>query len=138
MLNGVRSLLPLAALAFVMLIALPWYEGSAASSGPTERVSVIGTGNEGDDASYNASISADGRYVAFESDATNLAPADTNLVSDVFVRDRVAGTTERVSVDSSVTRGTTAATTPRLVPTVATSPSSPTLPTGAGGHQPRV
>ena len=44
------------------------------------------------------SISADGRYVAFESDADNLVPGDTNGKKDVFVRDRVARTTERISV----------------------------------------
>jgi len=45
-------------------------------------------------------ISADGRYVAFHSGASNLLPAnqDTNKKRDVFVRDLVAGTTERVSV----------------------------------------
>jgi Tol biopolymer transport system component len=43
---------------------------------------------------------ADGRYVAFRSDAGNLVPGDTNSAWDIFVRDRVAGTTERVSVGS--------------------------------------
>ena len=36
--------------------------------------------------SYDPAISADGRFVAFESDATNLVPGDTNGVHDVFVR----------------------------------------------------
>src|SRR6476661_5542479 len=49
-------------------------------------------------ASRAPSISAHGRWVAFESDATNLVPNDTNGVSDVFVHDNVSGTTERVSV----------------------------------------
>ena len=43
-------------------------------------------------------ISGDGRYVAFASSASDLVPGDTNGASDVFVRDRLAGTTERVSV----------------------------------------
>ena len=47
-------------------------------------------------------ISADGRFVAFESDATNLVPGDTN---GVFVRDRLKGTTERVSVSSKGVQG---------------------------------
>ena len=50
-------------------------------------------------------ISADGRYVAFSSRATNLAPGDTNGVVDVFVRDLQAGTTERVSVSSTGAQG---------------------------------
>jgi Tol biopolymer transport system component len=41
-------------------------------------------------------ISEDGRYVVFASEATNLAPNDDNSVADVFLRDRLANTTERV------------------------------------------
>jgi Tol biopolymer transport system component len=44
------------------------------------------------------SISEDGRYVAFPSDAYDLVPGDTNGKSDVFVRDRAMKTTELVSV----------------------------------------
>jgi LPXTG-site transpeptidase (sortase) family protein len=55
--------------------------------------------------SSDPSISADGRYVAFDSECTNLVDADINGVTDVFVRDRIAGTTERVSVDSSGAQG---------------------------------
>jgi uncharacterized repeat protein (TIGR01451 family) len=47
-----------------------------------------------------ASMTPDGRFVAFTSLATNLVPGDTNLVADVFVRDRIVGTTERVSLSS--------------------------------------
>jgi hypothetical protein len=47
------------------------------------------------------SISADGRFVAFSSSATNLVLGDTNVTADIFVRDRQNGTTELVSVDSS-------------------------------------
>jgi Tol biopolymer transport system component len=68
--------------------------------GVTELVSVSNTGVAGDADSSLASISGDGRYVAFWSFASNLVPSDTNGTSDVFVRDRVAGTIERVSVDS--------------------------------------
>jgi uncharacterized repeat protein (TIGR01451 family) len=76
-------------------------------TGVTERVSVGIKGNEGDgDSNYlgiatNPSISDDGRYVAFKSEATNLVRGDRNAATDVFVRDRVAGTTERISVDSA-------------------------------------
>jgi Tol biopolymer transport system component len=51
-----------------------------------------------DGASSHPSISADGRYVAFESLADNLVPRDLNGGADVFVRDLVAGTTRLVSV----------------------------------------
>jgi hypothetical protein len=62
--------------------------------------SVNSGGTQANDASYYPSISADGRYVAFTSEATNMVPGDTNGRLDVFVHDRSAGTTERVSVDS--------------------------------------
>jgi len=50
-----------------------------------------------DVASGAASVSADGRYVAFASEASTLVPGDVNGASDVFVRDRLTGTTTRVS-----------------------------------------
>jgi Tol biopolymer transport system component len=81
-------------------VALP-----GASPGPTERVSVDSAGNEGDNSSGGSPISADGRFVAFTSNASNLVPGDTNAVSDVFVHDRQTGTTERVSVDSAGNQG---------------------------------
>jgi len=56
------------------------------------------SGALGSDRSLRASISADGRFVAFRSEATNLVDGDTNNVSDVFVRDRTTGTTVRISV----------------------------------------
>jgi len=51
------------------------------------------------------SISDDGRYVSFQSDATNLVPNDTNGWSDIFVRDRLTGQTSIVSVDSAGIQG---------------------------------
>jgi len=50
--------------------------------------------------SFDPAISADGRYVAFDSDATNLVPTDlvADISSDIFVHDRTLNTTERVSV----------------------------------------
>ena len=66
--------------------------------GRTERVSVGQRGVQGDGSSFYPAISADGRYVAFVSLAANLVPGDTNGSLDVFVRDRLTGTTERVSV----------------------------------------
>jgi Tol biopolymer transport system component len=70
-------------------------------SGTTERVSVDAAGTQGDAVSSIASLSADGRFVAFGSYASNLVPGDTNGAVDVFVRDRQLGTIERVSVDSN-------------------------------------
>lgn len=69
----------------------------------TELVSVSSEEQQGDGPSgdLQSTMSADGRYVAFFSDATNLVPGDRNGFSDVFVRDRVRGTTTRVSVTSS-------------------------------------
>ena len=67
-------------------------------TGTTERVSVDTGGAQGNNYSNAPSISADGRYVAFQSKASNLVAGDTNGRADVFVHDRQTGTTERVSV----------------------------------------
>jgi Tol biopolymer transport system component len=64
----------------------------------TIRVSVTSAGAQANGDSSEASISADGRYVAFQSLATNLVPNDSNGQQDIFVRDLQAGTTELVSV----------------------------------------
>jgi Tol biopolymer transport system component len=63
--------------------------------------SVAWDGGEANHNSFDPVISADGRYVAFASQATNLVPGDTNGFNDIFVRDLQAGTTTRVSVSSS-------------------------------------
>jgi Tol biopolymer transport system component len=68
--------------------------------GTTTRVSIDSAGNESDDRSYSAALSADGSLAMFTSSADNLVPGDTNDVDDVFVHDRATGTTERCSVDS--------------------------------------
>jgi Tol biopolymer transport system component len=74
-------------------------------SGTTERVSVSSAGEQGNSISGMPAISADGRYVAFWSQAYNLVPGDTNGYPDVFVRDRVSGTTQRVSMSSAGEQG---------------------------------
>ncbi|MCC7204319.1 MAG: PD40 domain-containing protein [Phycisphaeraceae bacterium] len=67
----------------------------------TTRVSVNPVGGaEGNDASGRPALSADGRFVAFESLADNLVTGDGNFESDVFVLDRVNGALTRVSVAS--------------------------------------
>ena len=57
------------------------------AAGPTTRVSVDSASRQANGASVNAAISADGRVVAFESDATNLVPGDTTGKRDIFVHD---------------------------------------------------
>lgn len=67
-------------------------------------MSVSTTGKQGDESSFtlsNSSVSADGRFVAFTSYATNLVGGDTNGTFDVFVRDRTFQKTYRVSISAS-------------------------------------
>lgn len=66
--------------------------------GTTECVSVSNAGVYGNGSSRMPSISVDGRFVAFDSDATNLVASDINNQRDVFVHDRLTGTTEIVSL----------------------------------------
>ena len=61
---------------------------------------MASNGEEGDSSSGGAVLSGDGRFAAFDSNASNLVPGDTNNQEDVFVRDRQTGTTERVSLAS--------------------------------------
>ncbi|WP_256793253.1 VCBS repeat-containing protein [Terrabacter sp. Ter38] len=70
-------------------------------AGTTRRVSVSTSGEPGNGASSQPAISGDGRYVAFTSSASNLVPADTNGLTDVFLHDLSTGTTTRESVSSS-------------------------------------
>ncbi|HET6164336.1 MAG TPA: calcium-binding protein [Planctomycetota bacterium] len=75
-------------------------------TGITERVSVSSSGVEGNGFSYDSRLSADGRFVAFESAATNLIDGTTVPTGGIFVRDRKNGTTELASVDSAGNPGT--------------------------------
>jgi Tol biopolymer transport system component len=74
-------------------------------TGLLERVSVASDGTQGNHDSFDPALSADGRYVAFSSDADNLVLGDTNVMRDDFVYDRQAGTVERVSLASDGTQG---------------------------------
>jgi len=74
-------------------------------TGQTTRVSVDSSGAQGNNNSEYPAISADGRFVAFMSLATNLVAGDTNGVMDVFVHDRGTGQTTRVSVASGGAQG---------------------------------
>ncbi len=69
-------------------------------TGTTERVSLDSNGTQGGRFSDAPAISADGRFVAFYSFASNLVPDDTNGDYDIFIHDRETGTTERLSIDS--------------------------------------
>jgi Tol biopolymer transport system component len=84
------------------LLAVPGLAGTAAK---TELVSVSSAGAQGTDQSTRPSISASGRFVAFESNANNLVQGDTNGKQDVFVRDRKMDQTRRVSVSSAGIQG---------------------------------
>lgn len=84
-------------LAAVALMGVMATAGGAAEE-DTIRAGVDSPGNQANGDSWSFSISADGRFVAFASEASNLVPDDTNASQDVFVRDRLAGTTELVSI----------------------------------------
>jgi Tol biopolymer transport system component len=86
------------------LAVLVLFYGRSAHSIPeanfTQRVSVRSNGSQANDDSDRPDISADGRYVAFASDATELVSGDDNEARDIFVHDRQTGITERVSIQS--------------------------------------
>lgn len=71
------------------------------STGKLSRVSVSSSEAQANGESGFPSLSGDGRWVAFSSRASNLVGGDTNGGYDIFVRDRRAGTTSRVSVSSA-------------------------------------
>jgi hypothetical protein len=75
------------------------------SKGTTRRVSIGNAEQEGNDSSYGHSMSPNGRFIVFASASSNLVGADTNAASDIFVRDRHAGTTRRVSLSSGEIEG---------------------------------
>jgi hypothetical protein len=78
------------------------------------RSSESSTGAAGDAASVAPSLSGDGRFVAFESTATNLVPGDTNGVSDIFVKDHWTDAVERISVNVVGTQGNGPSTDPQV------------------------
>ncbi|MDQ2985992.1 MAG: calcium-binding protein [Armatimonadota bacterium] len=86
-------------------IVLMLFAPLASIAGTTYRVSVGVLGSEPNNLSYGSVVSGNGRFVAFSSEASNLVPVDTNDFNDVFVYDRLLGTTERVSVSTSGLQG---------------------------------
>ena len=90
----------------ILVLALLCVAPSGAAAGDaTERASVASDTSQGNGHSQYPSISADGRFVAFESQAGDLVDGDTNGTYDVFVHDRHTGDTTRVSVASDGTQG---------------------------------
>lgn len=67
----------------------------------TDRASLGVLGAEGDDISFNPTLSADGRFVAWESGAHTLIPGDSNANRDILVRDNLLGTTAVVSLNTA-------------------------------------
>jgi hypothetical protein len=82
-----------------LILTIP--SGGASAAYTTIRASVSSSGIEGNEMSRRPSISADGRYVAFESSADNLVSGDTNNAEDIFLHDLQTGDTTRVSLTSS-------------------------------------
>jgi Tol biopolymer transport system component len=82
----------------------------------TTRVSLSGGGAEGNNGSFNAFISANGRFVAFQSGASNLVAGDDNALDDVFLHDRSTGATVRVSVAANGAQSFFGASNPALSP----------------------
>ncbi|MBI5957664.1 MAG: PD40 domain-containing protein, partial [Chloroflexi bacterium] len=80
----------------------------------TYRVSVATDGTQGNGESTLSAISADGRYVVFGSNASNLVLNDTNGCWDVFIRDLQTGVTSRVSVDSGASQANSSSTNPSI------------------------
>ncbi len=72
------------------------------TTGLTTRVSTDSNGNQATGGvSTRPRVSADGRYVVFESEATNLVVSDTNGTRDIFLKDMATGVTTRVNTDSA-------------------------------------
>ncbi len=76
---------------------------------------INGTGG-GNDNSVLGQVSTNGQFVVFQSDASDLVPNDTNGVTDIFMRNGVAGTTTLVSVAPDGSPGNGASTDPVMTP----------------------
>ena len=81
-----------------MAIGMLLGSATAWADGPTERMSVGPGGVQADAQSHFPALSRDGRFVVFQSDATNLASHADNRVTDVFVRDRQTNVTTLLSI----------------------------------------
>ncbi len=83
-------------------------------TGQTTRISVASDGTQANGNSFSPALSADGRFVAFDSFANNLVSGDTNGLNDIFVHDRQTGQTTHVSVASDSTWGNSSSARPAL------------------------
>ena len=92
-------------LAMALVIASLGLMAPATYGAETTRVSVGSGGEEATRASSVPALSADGRFVAFQSGASNLVSGDTGFDEDVFVYDRQTATTTRVSVSTGGEQG---------------------------------
>jgi hypothetical protein len=70
-------------------------------TGAIIRVSTDAGGSQSDGPSWDLTLSADGRCVAFASDASNLVAGDTNGYRDIFLKDTQTGAVTRLSTDSN-------------------------------------
>jgi len=86
------------------------------ATGTTDRVSVGTDGTQGDQESRFPSISPDGRFVAFQSEASNLVDGDTDIAEDVFVRDGDTGVITRISVGPAGIEGNDGSSRPAITP----------------------
>ena len=112
LLNRNPTLRPVAAALALLAPALP-----ASAQNPVSRASLDALGGEGNGDSgvlSRGSISEDGRWVAFDSQATNLVPNDTNGTSDIFVKDLQTGAIVRITEDSSGREGNNSSSSPSL------------------------
>ena len=104
-------------------------------TGAITRVSTTATDAQGNSDSITASISADGRYVAFYSNASNLVAGDTNGTYDVFVKDLQTGAITRVNTAADGTQADNFSASPSIRPMGAMSLSKLSRQSGAGRHQ---
>jgi Tol biopolymer transport system component len=93
--NTIKTFIPV-----IRLSGIAFFSCTCLWAQVTQRVNVTAAGTQGNSGSGYPSISADGRFVAFQSGASNLIAGDTNGFADIFVRDLQSGTIERVSVDA--------------------------------------
>ena len=97
----------------VIVVAASGQPATAAAA-RFDRASVSSLGGQANNSSHGPAVSGDGRYVAFQSDASNLVPDDTNDVGDIFVHDRDSGQTTRVSVDGAGTQANSSSNFPAI------------------------
>ncbi|MFF0741889.1 TolB family protein [Streptomyces sp. NPDC004111] len=99
--RSTRTTLAAALVAATAALTLPAAAQAAPAAPRPDRVDTAPDGKEGNASAGGGGLSRDGRYVVFDSDASNLVAGDTNGTGDVFVRDLANGSTRRVSTGSA-------------------------------------